>query len=156
VSRPSETWLASEAVKRLSGLHVLVALVAVCGCDQLGNPPQYATGPSPWEDGRGHLITTTRSFRNESTIRRLATEDLSELDHVDPSVGPSQTLTLVSVVPRRLRARAGPTIVLVTIFELEGQAPVVRRWSVSVSAQRWQGAFALPAPPKAAVTSVAP
>jgi hypothetical protein len=149
-------WLASEAVKRPNGLLVLIALVAVHGCDQLGNPPQYTTGPSPWEDARGHLVTSTRSFRNESTIRRLASEDLSELDHVDPSVGPSQTLTMVSVVPRRLRASPGPTIVLVTIFELEGQAPVVRRWSVSASERRWNGAFALPTPPKAAVTSVAP
>ena len=159
MSRPSETWLANEAVRRTSPLCrrlAAVAVIAVAGCDQLGNPPQYATGPSPSEDARAVLITTTRSFRNENTIRRLASEGLQDLDHADPSIGPSQTLTIVSVVPRRLRPMRGSRIELVTVFELEGQAPVVRRWSVTTPARRWTGAFALPAPPKAAVTSVAP
>jgi hypothetical protein len=127
------------------------------GCEQLGNPPQFATGPTEWKnDEYGHLVTTTRSFRNEKTIRRLVSEGLEDLDHADPSIGPSQTLTLVSVVPHRLRRQRRREVKLVTIFKLTDQAPIVRRWSAPPSSRRWNAAFALPEPPSGAATSVAP
>ncbi len=141
---------------RTAALLAVVIALFIAACDQLGNPPQYVTGPTSWQNGQEDLITTSRSFRDENTIRRLASEGLQELDHADPSFGPSQTLTIVSVVPRRLLPSRGGAIVLVTVFELEGQAPEVRRWPVSAPARRWTGAFALPGPPKAAVTSLAP
>jgi hypothetical protein len=104
----------------------------------------------------GHLVTTTRSFRNEKTIQRLVAEGLGDLDHADASIGPSQTLTLVSVVPRQLRPERRRELKLVTIFKLADQAPVVRRWSADPSSRRWNAAFALPEPPMGAATSSAP
>jgi len=125
-------------------------------CNQLGNPPQFATGPTESKDGRAHVVTTTRSFRDETTIRRLASEGLGELDYSDPSIGPAQTLTLVSVSPRSLRVAGGPRVTLVTRFELPNYAPITRRWSAPVSSRRWNAAFAMPEPPISAVTYLAP
>jgi hypothetical protein len=125
-------------------------------CDQLGNPEQYATGPTSWSDRYGELITTTRSFRNESTIRRLVSEGVKDLDYADASIGPSETLTLVFVAARRIRISYGPTLNLVTILKLPDRPPIVRRWSVPAESRRWTAAFALPAPPVSAVTSLAP
>ena len=143
MTRPDRAW-------------VFGVLCLLGGCDQLGNPPQFATGPTPWEDEHGHLVTTTRSFRNEKTIRRLVSEGLDDLDHADASIGPSQTLTLVSVVSRSLRHRRHRQVKLVTIFELPNRAPIVRTWSADPSSRHWNAAFALPEPPTGAVTSVAP
>ncbi len=143
MSRPNRAWL-------------VCVLWLVGGCDQLGNPQQFATGPTTWNDKHGRVVTTTRSFRNEKTIRRLLSEGLADLDHADPSIGPSQTLTLVSVVLLRLRRPRRGEVQLITMFELSGQAPVVRRWSAPASSRRWHAAFALPEPPISAVTSVAP
>ena len=84
-------------------LWACLLLVAAAGCDQLGNPKQYATGPTPWKDQRGHLVTTTRSFKSEKTIRRVLSGGFEDFDYADPSIGPSQTLTLVAVVARAVR-----------------------------------------------------
>ncbi|MGB8331941.1 MAG: hypothetical protein WCE62_17580 [Polyangiales bacterium] len=125
-------------------------------CDQLGNPPQYATAPTVWDDPRGRLETSTRSFRNESTIRRLVSDGLGELDHADPSIGPSQTLTIVSVAARRFDPIGRRSVPLVTVFKFSNHTPILRNWSADVSSRRWTAAFATPEPPAGAVTSVAP
>ncbi|MGB3051667.1 MAG: hypothetical protein WBB42_11750 [Polyangiales bacterium] len=143
-------------MSRPSGAWFIGALCLLGGCDQLGNPQQFATAPTEWTDGNGHFVTTTRSFRDEKTIRRLAAEGLDALDHADSSIGPSQTLTLVSVEPRSLRMTGSPRVTLVTTFRLSGGAPLTRQWSVPASSRRWNAAFALPEPPEGAVTSVAP
>ena len=143
MSRPSRAW-------------VIGVLCLVSGCEQLGNPPQFATGPTRWHDGHGHLVTTTRSFRNEKTIQRLVADGLGDLDYADASIGPSQTLTLVSVVARKLRPSRRREVKLVTTFKLTDRAPIVRRWSAPASSRRWNAAFALPEPPAGAATSVAP
>lgn len=124
------------------------------GCSELGNPPQFATGPTV--DPRGHLETTTRSFRNETTIRRIVAEGLDQFDYADPSIGPSETLTLVLVAVRWPGVLRGPPVRLVTVFEMADRPPIVRRWSAPGSARRWRAAFAMPGPPKEAVTSAAP
>ena len=146
----------SEAVNRPSCAWVIGALCLLAGCDQLGNPPQFATAPTTWDGPHGRLDTTTRSFRNEKTIRRLVSEGLSDLDYTDASIGPSQTLTFVSVVHRRLSLKSQRSVELITTFKLANHAPVVRRWSVPTSSRQWNAAFALPEPPSGAVTSVAP
>ncbi len=125
-------------------------------CEQLGNPPQYATAPTPWKDARGHLVTTTRSFRNEKTIRRIVAEGMDELDHSDPSIGPSQTLTLVQVVPRAFRPTRTGNVDLVTRFELRGRRVLNRAWRAPSSKRKWSAAFALPEPPINVGTAVAP
>jgi hypothetical protein len=130
--------------------------LAIGACNQLGNPEQFATGPTSWKDQRGHLITTTRSFKDEKTIRRLLAEGIEGLDYADPSIGPSETLTVVIVVPRALRPTRGRGLQLVTTFKLAGRAPITRRWSVQHDARRWSAAFALPEPPLGAVSAVAP
>jgi hypothetical protein len=135
---------------------VIGLLSALVACDQLGNPPQFATGPTTWDDEHGHIVTTTRSFRNEKTIRRLVSEGLGDLDHADPSIGPAQTLTLVSAVPRRLTPTRRRELELVTIFKFPDRAPLVRRWNARASSRHWGAAFATPEPPIGAVTSVAP
>lgn len=144
----------SGAVSRPRRAWILCSLAVLVGCSELGNPPQFATGPTV--DPRGHLETTTRSFRNEKTIRRIVGEGLGDFDYADPSIGPSETLTLVSVVVRWPGIVGGPPVQLVTIFEMAGQPPIVRRWSASGSSRRWSAAFAMPEPPKDAVTSVGP
>jgi hypothetical protein len=126
------------------------------GCDQLGNPPQLATGPTEWKHGRVRLETTTRSFRGEKTIQRLTSKGLGELDHADASFGPSQTLTVVSVEPRGLSIPPSARVPLVTTFELRDRAPLRRQWSAPASSPRWNAAFAMPEPPLHAFTSVAP
>lgn len=147
----------SSRIGVIALLSVLCVQCFVVGCDQLGNPPQYATAPTEMKDAHyGHLVTTTRSFRNEKTIQRLVAEGLGDLDHADASIGPSQTLTLVSVVPHTLRPKRPRSLELVTIFKLAEQSPVVRRWSVDPSSRRWNAAFALPEPPIGAATSAAP
>lgn len=143
--RPRPLWV--------PGLWLLGLLL---GCDQLGNPEQYATGPLSWVDQYGELITTTRSFRNEEAIRRLVSEGVKDLDYADASIGPSETLTLVFVSPRRIRISHGSTLNLVTILKLSDRSPIVRRWSVPAESRHWTAAFALPAPPVSAVTSLAP
>lgn len=143
---------------RAIGVTCLLSLVwPLGGCDQLGNPPQFATAPTEMKDAHyGHLVTTTRSFINEKTIQRLVADGLGDLDYADASIGPSQTLTLVSVVPRRLRRAPVRELELATIFKLADGPPVIRRWSVDPSSRRWNAAFALPAPPVGAATSAAP
>jgi len=143
-------------VSRPSGAWLIAAICLLGACDQLGNPPQFATGPTEWKDGRGHLDTTTRSFRDEKTIRRLTSERLGELDHADASISPSQTLTVVSVVPRTLRTPRGPGLTLVTTFEFRNHAPLRRQWSAPASSRHWNAAFAVPEPPLRAFTSVGP
>ncbi len=132
------------------------ALFLLGGCDQLGNPPQFATPPTDWTDRNGQFVTTTRSFRDEKTILRLAAEGLAAFDYTDSSIGPSQTLTLVSVEPRSLKMTGRPRVTLVTTFRLRSGAPLARRWSAPASSRSWSAAFALPEPPVGAVTSVAP
>jgi hypothetical protein len=149
-------WRESGAVSRPNRAWLIGVLCLLSGCQQLGNPPQFATGPTRWRDEHGQLVTTTRSFRNEKTIQRLVADGLGDLDHADASIGPSQTLTLVSVVARRLRRNRGREVNLVTTFKLTNRAPIVRRWSAPASSRRWNAAFALPEPPAGAVTSVAP
>ena len=131
-------------------------VLVLAGCEQLGNPQQFATGPTSWKDARGQLITTTRSFKNESTIRRLVSEGMDHLDYSDPSIGPSQALTIVVVVPRRLRMPRPSEVTLVTTFRLPDRGPLTRRWTAPASANKWSAAFALPQPPVQAVTAVAP
>ncbi len=128
----------------------------VLGCDQLGNPEQLTTGPTLWKSSHHELVTTTHSFRNPKTIQRLVSDGLGELDYSDPSIGPDQTLTFVMVAPRRLRPlRPGP-MTLMTYFEIPGQRSIARRWNAPGGPRQWVAAFALPAPPSAAITSVAP
>lgn len=134
----------------------MCALLLLVGCDQLGNPRQFATEPTKWSDGNGLVVTTTRSFRDEKTIRRLAAGGLEELDYADSSIGPSQTLTLVSVEPLSLRVTGRPRVALVTTFRLSNGERLKRRWSAPASSSRWSAAFALPEPPEVAVTSVVP
>jgi hypothetical protein len=93
---------------------------------------------------------------SEKTIRRLAAEGMEGFDYADPSIGPSQTLTVVVVVPRTLRVDRRRKIQLVTTFKMAEGAPIIRRWSAPLRSQKWTAAFALPAPPAGAVTSVAP
>jgi hypothetical protein len=143
-------------VSRPSGAWLIGALCLLGGCDQLGNPPQFATAPTDWTDGNGHIETTTRSFRDEKTIRRLAAEALVAFDYADSSIGPSQTLTLVSVEPRSLKLTGRPRVTLVTTFRLRSGEPLTRRWTAPATSRRWSAAFALPEPPQGAVTSVAP
>jgi hypothetical protein len=146
-------------VKPTSAAFWLALVLLAAGCDQLGNPPQYATPPTSWKDARGHLVTSTRSFKNETTIRRLVSEGMDGFNYSDPSIGPSQALTLVVVVahalgPRR-QARRGK-VELVTRFELPGRRAIQRTWSAPPTERKWSAAFALPAPPVKAVTVVAP
>lgn len=150
MSRPRHAWVVAV-------LSLLGACLCLLGaCEQLGNPPQYATGPTEWKDEHGHVVTTTRSFRNEKTIQRLVAEGLGDLEHADASIGPSETLTIVSVVPHRLRRDRRGKLELVTIFKVPDRAPIARRWSVPASSKHWHAAFALPAPPQGAATSVVP
>ena len=142
-------------MRRLEAALGLLAIGALCGCDQLGNPPQYATPPTEWRDANGHLVTTTRSFRNEKTIRRLVSEGMGDVDYAEPSIGPSQTLTVVVVVPRSFRASRRGEVPLVTRFELPKRT-IERRWKVVPENRKWSAAFALPAPPEKAVTAVVP
>lgn len=146
----------NEAVSRRSLARILVACACVGGCEQLGNPEQFATGPTPWNDQNGYIVTTTRSFRDERTIRRVLSGALADLDYADPSIGPSQTLTLVSAVPRGLRPTRRREVMLATIFNFRAGRPIVRRWSAPVSSRHWSAAFAMPEPPIGAVTSVVP
>lgn len=143
-------------MSRPSGVWLIGALCLLGACDQLGNPPQFATAPTDWTDGNGRIVTTTRSFRDEKTIRRLAAEGLDSLDYADSSIGPSQTLTLVSVEPRSLKVTGRPRVTLVTTFRFRSGAPLARRWTAPASSRRWSAAFALPEPPEGAVTSVVP
>ncbi len=133
-----------------------LASLLAAACDQLGNPKQYSTGPASWNDEHGHLITQTRSFRNEKTIRQLVSDGFEDFHHADPSIGPTETLTLVFVVPRAIRVHHRGALTLATIFKLPDRPAVVRRWTVPASARHWRAAFALPAPPLSAVTSVVP
>lgn len=134
----------------------MLAALLTAACEQLGNPEQYATGPTPWKDANGHLITTTRSFKDAATIRRLVSDGLESLDHADASIGPNETLTVVIVVPRAFRGRSRERVRLVTIFKVDRGPPIQRRWSAPTNADRWSAAFALPAVPTGAITSVAP
>ena len=150
-------WRGNEAVSRPSARWACAAAVLlVAGCDQLGNPKQFATGPTRWKDAQGQLTTTTRSFNNENTIRRLVSEGMEDFDYADPSIGPSQALTIVVVVPHTLRASRRREVKLVTTFKLRGRAAIVRKWTAPMSSRKWSAAFALPEPPVGAVTSVAP
>jgi hypothetical protein len=141
-------------VRRLEAALFVVLLVA--GCEQLGNPRQYATPPTQWRDANGQLTTSTRSFRNQKTIRRLVSDGMEDLDYSAPSIGPRQTLTIVDVAAQSFRASRGGKVNLVTRFELPNGQTVERGWKVAPEPPRWTAAFALPAPPKKAITAVVP
>ncbi|MGD8606929.1 MAG: hypothetical protein PVH21_06525, partial [Myxococcales bacterium] len=132
---------------RGGGSAFMALLGLLVACDQLGNPEQYSTGPTSWTDQYGELVTTTRSFRNEKTIRRLMSEGIKDLDYADASIGPSETLTLVLVAPRRILVEHGPTLNLVTLLKLPDRPPIVRRWVAPAATRHWTAAFALPVPP---------
>jgi len=149
-------WRENEVVSPHRVAFMLALALWIGGCDQLGNPAQFATGPTPWKDQHGHLVTTTRSFKDEKTIRRLLAEELEGVDYADPSIGPEQALTVVVVVPRALRPTRRQKVKLVTVFKLAGRPPITRRWTVPRDALKWSAAFALPEPPLGAVSSVAP
>ena len=149
-------WRGNGAVSPRSIAFVALLLLSCGGCEQLGNPKQYATGPTSWKDQNGHLITTTRSFNNEKTIRRIASEGLDDFDYRDASIGPSETLTIVLVRPRALRMTRRRSLKLATTFKLEDGPPITRTWAVPAGSDRWRAAFALPEPPVGAVSSVAP
>ncbi|MEM7434083.1 MAG: hypothetical protein AAF436_02955 [Myxococcota bacterium] len=134
----------------------LAVLPLTASCDQLGNPEQLTTGPTVWNTDQHELVTTTHSFRNPKTVRRLVEDGLEGFDYADASIGPSQTLTFVTVAPRRLRPLVPGPMSLETRFELQDNLVSVRRWPVPGGGRLWNAAFALPAPPVAAVTSVAP
>lgn len=153
---------ASEAVSRPSGtppawgIALVLASVLYGGCDELGNPEQLTTGPTVWKTPRHELVTTSHSFRSERTIRRLVEDGLENFDVADPSIGPGETLTLVTVAARRLRPLIPDSMRLVTRFAFRERAPVTRQWAVSGRSRQWRAAFALPAAPTDAITSVAP
>jgi hypothetical protein len=143
-------------VRQTSAAWCFAVAFATVGCDQLGNPPQYATPPTPWKDANGHLVTTSRSFKNANTIRRLVSEGIQDFDYADPAIGPSQTLTIVVVVPRAIRPTPRPRVRLVTRFELENRTAITRKWTAPPRQDRWNAAFALPEPPTKVVTAVVP
>lgn len=146
MSRPSR--------RNLVAWTLLLSLGA--GCDQLGNPEQLTTGPTISRTNQHEFVTTTHSFRNERTIRRLVQDGLEGFDYADASIGPEQTLTLVTVAARGLRPLMPGPMRLVTRFEFGDHAPLTRPWPVPGGVRQWEAAFALPAAPTAAVTSVGP
>ena len=123
-------------------------------CDALGNPRQHVTGPTVWNPDGARIVTTSQSFTNPDRIGRLISEGLGHLDHSDPSVGPTQTLTIVTAVPE-IRQRRGKHSLLTT-FELSNGNQIKRRWSAPAHQREWRGAFALPRPPKDVITAVVP
>jgi hypothetical protein len=149
-------WRGNEAVSLLRIACALLLALGCFGCDQLGNPKQFATGPSSWKDAQAHLITSTRSFTDEHTVRRLLSEELKDLDYRDPSIGPSETLTVVAVVPQGFRPTLSQQLQVLTLFKFEGRAPITRSWTAPRDERKWTAAFALPEPPADAVSSVAP
>ena len=142
MSRRSSTWA--------------ILVVLALGCEELGNPKQLTTGPTIWRTADHELVTTTHSFRNPKTIQRLVEDGLDDLDHSDASIGPNETLTFVTVAPRRIRIMKPGPIQLVTRFEVPDRGLIERRWRAPASARRWDAAFALPGPPSQAVTSAVP
>lgn len=81
---------------------------------------------------------------------------MEDLDYSAPSIGPRQTLTIVEVAAQSFRASRGGKVNLVTRFELPNGQTVERGWKVAPEPPRWTAAFALPAPPKKAITAVVP
>ena len=148
--------LENEAVSLRSAGLVLTMVGLLAGCDQLGNPEQLVTGPTVWSSNHHELVTTTRSYRDPSTIRRLVEVGLEGFAHADPSVGPNQTLTLVTVAPRRLRPVVPGPLTLTTRFELPGSRVIERRWRSPPDSRHWSAAFVLPDAPVAATTSAEP
>lgn len=132
-------------------------LLLLCvACDALGNPPQRVTPPEIWVEGDEKVTTTSQSFSDSATIQRLLDEGLGELDYVDPTLRDTETLTLVTAVPGlRERWRRVPAE-LVTLFEFANGRKIERRWWGEPGKQKWKAAFALPEPPKRAVTALAP
>lgn len=143
-------------MNRRSSAWLIGLLFFLVACEQLGNPPQFATGPTVWQGGAGSVVTTTRSFQDDKTIRRFASEGMSKLDYADASFGPSQTLTIVSVQPRTLMVTGSPTVTLLTTFKMPKHEPITRKWIAPASSRRWNAAFAIPEPPEGAITYVAP
>lgn len=134
-----------------------VLLLSSClACDALGNPPQRVTPPEVWVEGNDKITTTSQSFSDSPTIERLLHEGLGDLDYVDRAVRDAKTLTFVTAVPGlRERRRRNPQE-LVTLFEFANGRKIERRWWVQPGRQKWKAAFALPEPPKRAVTALAP
>ena len=81
---------------------------------------------------------------------------MQDLDYADPAIGPSQTLTIVVVVPRAIRPGPLPRLRLITRFEFESKRVLSRKWTVPLEERKWTAAFALPERPTKAVTAVAP
>lgn len=134
-------------------LGVAVLLLA---CEALGNPPQQITPPAVWSRGRASITTTTQSFSNAKTIKRLVREGLGDLTYADDAVGPGQTLTLVTAVPSWRQRRRQTPARLVTVFEMANGRKVERRWSGPPHDREWRAAFALPDAPRTAITVLAP
>lgn len=137
-------------------LAIGLAVLGPSACDELGNPEQLTTGPTVLEYGGHELVTTTHSFRNPKTIRRIVEDEPTRFVYSDASIGPEQTLTVVTVAPRRLRPVRPGRMTLTTRFEFPGGTVVERRWQSVEGSRLWEAAFALPDPPTAAATTAAP
>ena len=128
----------------------------VLACEAMGNPPQQVTPPAVWTHDRASITTTTQSFSNARTIKRLVREGLGDLTYADDAVGPGQTLTLVTAVPSWKQRRRQTPARLVTVFEMADGRSVERRWSGPPHEREWRAAFALSDAPRAAITALAP
>lgn len=132
----------------------LSALPAAGGCDELGNPPPMQ-GQTPLVQWRSPIVAlTTQSetvppSRADDLFRRLPP---SSLDHYERAG--AGALTLVTVEPRWAgRVRVG-SVPLVTRLTLPDGSVEERHWAAPSTARVWRAAFALPAAPVEAVTTL--
>lgn len=140
---------------RLSpALFALAGLLALAGCDRLGNPPPggSSTDWQRWTDGTDVLRTRARSAAGRQRELLLRTLPRDGLHHADRIHGSTPAIALVTVEPTLRRERYPRLLPLVTELELDDGRIVRHTWHAPPGAGRWRALFAVPTTVRSAVT----
>jgi len=126
------------------------ALLALCGCDALGNPPTRSRTPETTTQVGAFTLTT----RTETVTAARSAELLQRIDgrphHVDAGRAPYLTLVVVDVAPRG--ATLPRYVSLATDLAFASGDAQRRPWIAPGTARPFVALFGTAAPPRAART----
>jgi len=126
------------------------ALLGLCGCDALGNPPSRARTPETTTQVGAFTLTT----RTETVTAARSAELLRRIEgrphHVDAVRAPYLTLVVVEVAPRGATLPRHVSLATDLAFA-SGQAQR-RQWIALGDARPFVAVFGTAAPPSAART----
>lgn len=140
---------------RARALLLGLALTGLLGaCDSLGNPPVVLVTTEPLRWSGGPLTTVTQAQATTSQRWPLFSARFRGGLHHQDRLPPDGVMALVSVEARWGRRAVPAHVPLVTEIELVDGRIVRRTWHAPGRSPVWLAAFAVPAPPRSAITAL--